>query len=270
MLRFLRLSSLMGLLWLVVGCASNDDPTAGWTVEKLHEEAKSEMAAGAYEKAIGLYDKLEGRAAGTVLSQQAQLEKAFAQYKNNEPILAVATLDRFIRLNPVNPALDYALYLKGTINFNDDLGLLGGILKPDLSERDQMAARQSFEAFKELVTRFPDSRYATDSIARMQYIVNTLARSELNVAKYYLRTGACVAAVNRAQTVVQDFPTSESIEEALGILMRCYDTLGLSALRDDNKRILEKNFPNSPLLGKPIVKVAPTADPIKKPWWKLW
>jgi outer membrane protein assembly factor BamD len=150
------------------------------------------------------------------------------------------------------------------------LGLLGGILKPDLSERDQMAARQSFEAFKELVTRFPDSRYAADSIARMQYIVNTLARSELNVAKYYLRTGACVAAVNRAQTVVQDFPTSESIEEALGILMRCYDTLGLSALRDDNRRILEKNFPNSPLLGKPIVKVAPTADPLKKPWWKLW
>jgi len=170
----------MGLLWLVVGCASNDDPTAGWTVEKLHEEAKSEMAAGAFEKAIGLYDKLEGRAAGTVLSQQAQLEKAFAQFKNNEPILAVATLDRFIRLNPVNPALDYALYLKGTINFNDDLGLLGGIL------------------------------------------------------------------------------------------MRCYDTLGLSALRDDNKRILEKNFPNSPLLGKPIVKVAPTADPLKKPGWKLW
>ena len=270
MLRFLRLSSLMGLLWLVVGCASNNDPTVGWSVEKLHEEAKSEMAAGAYEKAIGLYDKLEGRAAGTVLSQQAQLEKAFAQFKNNEPILAVATLDRFIRLNPVNPALDYALYLKGTINFNDDMGLLGGILKPDLSERDQMAARQSFEAFKELVTRFPDSRYAPDSMARMQYIVNTLARSELNVAKYYLRTGACVAAVNRAQTVVQDFPTSESIEEALGILMRCYDTLGLAALRDDNKRILEKNFPNSPLLGKPIVKVAPSADSIKKPWWKLW
>jgi len=121
-----------------------------------------------------------------------------------------------------------------------------------------------------LVTRFPDSRYAADSIARMQYIVNTLARSELNVAKYYLRTGACVAAVNRAQTVVQDFPTSESIEEALGILVRCYDTLGLSALRDDNKRILEKNFPTSPLLGKPIVKVAPAADPLKKPWWKLW
>ena len=91
MLRFLRLSSLMGLLWLVVGCASNNDPTIGWSVEKLHEEAKSEMAAGAYEKAIGLYDKLEGRAAGTVLSQQAQLEKAFAQFKNNEPILAVAT-----------------------------------------------------------------------------------------------------------------------------------------------------------------------------------
>jgi 3-oxoacid CoA-transferase B subunit len=135
----------MALLWVVVGCASNADPTAGWTVEKLHEEAKSEMEAGAFEKAIGLFDKLEGRAAGTVLSQQAQLEKAFAQYKNNEPILAVATLDRFIRLNPVNPALDYALYLKGTINFNDDLGLLGGILKPDLSERDQMAARAAHE-----------------------------------------------------------------------------------------------------------------------------
>lgn len=267
---FFRLSIFIGVLITVFGCASDSDHTAGWSIEKLHEEAKSEMAAGAYEKAIGLYDKLEGRAAGTVLSQQAQLEKAFAQYKNNEPILAVATLDRFIRLNPVNPALDYALYLKGTINFNDDLGLLGGILKPDLSERDQLAARQSFEAFKELVTRFPESRYASDATARMQYIINTLAKSELNVAKYYMRTGACVAAVNRAQSVVQDFPASESVEEALGILVRCYDTLGLKELRDDNKRVLEMNFPNNPILAKPIVKVPPSADPLKKPWWKLW
>ena len=258
----------MGLL---LGCATDDkDKTAGMKPEEIYAEAKDNMKGNLYDKAIVLLDKLEGRAAGTPLAQQAQLDKAYAQYKNGDRANAIVTLERFMKLNPASPAMDYAMYLKGTINFNDDLGLLGGILKPDLSERDQMAARQSFEAFKELVTRFPDSRYAPDSIARMQYIVNTLARSELNVAKYYLRTGACVAAVNRAQTVVQDFPSSASIEEALGILMRCYDTLGLTALRDDNKRILEKHFPNSPLLGKPIVKVAPTADPLKKPWWKLW
>ncbi|NDF65623.1 MAG: outer membrane protein assembly factor BamD, partial [Betaproteobacteria bacterium] len=146
MLRCLRLSVLLCLAWLT-GCATTEaDWTAGWTPEKLYAEARDEMDNKAYEKAIKLYEKLEGRAAGTQLAQQAQLEKAYAYFKNGEPVLAVSTLDRFIKVNPVSPAMDYALYLKGIVNFNDDLGLLSFVAKQDLAERDQKAAKESFEA----------------------------------------------------------------------------------------------------------------------------
>ena len=116
------------------GCANNPkDPTVGWSPEKLYSEARDEVSAGAWDKAIGYYEKLEGRAAGTVLAQQAQIDKAFAQYKTGNKIQALATLDRFIRLHPTSPALDYALYLKGLVNFNDNLGLFSFITRQDLS-----------------------------------------------------------------------------------------------------------------------------------------
>ena len=257
MLRCLRLSVLLSLAWLV-GCASTEtDWTASWTPEKIYAEAREEMDNKAYEKAIKLYEKLEGRAAGTQLAQQAQLEKAYAYYKNNEPILATTALDRFIKVNPASPALDYALYLKGLVNFNDDLGLMSMIAKQDLSERDQKAAKESYEAFRELVTRFPESRYSEDARARMRFTVNTLAQSEVNVARYYLKRGAHVAAINRAQTVLQDYQDVAASEEALKILIASYDALGLTQQRDDTQRVLNASFQAQPVT-------------VKKPWWKLW
>ena len=161
--------------------------------------------SGAYDKAIPLFEKLEGRAAGTPLAQQAQLDKAYAQYKADDQAPALATLDRFMKLHPASPAIDYALYLKGVVNFNDDLGMFSFMTRQDLSERDQKAAKESFESFKELVTRFPDSRYTPDARARMTYIVNSLAQYEVHVARYYYSRGAYVAAINRAQHAVADY-----------------------------------------------------------------
>ncbi len=263
MLRRLQLSVLLSLAFLA-GCATNEaDWTAGWTPEKLYAEAKDELNNKLYEKAITLYEKLEGRAAGTQLAQQAQLEKAYAQYKNGDPVLAVATLDRFMKINPASPALDYALYLKGIVNFNEDLGMLSFISKQDLSERDQKAAKESFEAFRELVTRFPDSKYSEDARLRMRYSVNILAKSEINVARFYLNKGAYVAAINRAQAALKDYRDVPALEDALNILIECYDKLGLTQLRDDTKRVLAQTFPES---QKPTV-----TDPKKSgPWWKLW
>src|SRR6218665_2113421 len=164
---------------LLAGCSSTSvDKTANWSPNKIYAEAKDELDSGGYENAINLYEKLEGRAAGTPLAQQAQVEKAYAQYKSGERAQAVATLDRFMKLHPVSPALDYALYLKGLANFNDNLGLFSFISREDLSERDQQAAKDSFESFSELVTRFPDSRYTPDARQRMTYIVNSLAQYE--------------------------------------------------------------------------------------------
>jgi outer membrane protein assembly factor BamD len=244
------------------GCASNKDQTSSWTVQKLYQEAKDEMSAGAYDKAIGYYEKLEGRAAGTPLAQQAQLDKAWAQYKTNEPIQAIATLDRFIKLHPASPALDYALYLKGLVNFNDTLGLFSSLAKQDLAERDPKQAKESFEAFRELVGRFPDSKYAPDAKLRMAYIRNSLARSDLHVARFYFKKGAYVAAINRAQAAIDEYREVPAVEEALFILYESYDRLGLNQLRDDTRRILEKNYPDSALLNP--------RNANKKSKWKFW
>ncbi|MDP3136957.1 MAG: outer membrane protein assembly factor BamD, partial [Burkholderiaceae bacterium] len=168
------------------GCSSTpDDVTQTWSPNKLYAEAKDEINQGGWDKAIGLLEKLEGRAAGTTLAQQAQLDKAYVHYKTGEQPQAIATLDRFIKLNPASPALDYALYLRGLVNFNDNLGVFSSISRQDLSERDQRAAKESFESFKELVTRFPDSRYTPDARLRMNYVVNSLAQYEVHVARYY-------------------------------------------------------------------------------------
>ena len=158
---------------MLAGCSNTPkDVTVGWSPEKIYSQAKEEADNGAWDKAIGMFEKLEGRAAGTVLAQQAQIDKAFAQYKTGDKVQAVATLDRFIRLHPSSPAVDYALYLKGLVNFNDNLGLFSSIIDQDLSERDQKAAKDAYESFRELTTRFPESKYTPEARQRMTYIVN--------------------------------------------------------------------------------------------------
>ncbi len=249
---------------LLNGCSSTPkDPTTGWSPNKIYAEAKDELNTGAYDKAVPLFEKLEGRAAGTPLAQQAQIDKAYAHYKAGEPALAIATLDRFMKLHPASPAIDYALYLKGIINFNDDLGMFSGLTRQDLAERDQKAAKDSFESFKELVTRFPDSRYAPDASSRMNYIVNSLAQSEVHVARYYFQRGAYLAAINRAQTAVRDYSGVPAQEEALFIMVKSYDALGMSDLRDDSQRILTKNYPQTHYLSQGFKSR-------NDPWWKIW
>lgn len=252
-----------GVLFLSACSSTPPDPTAQWSPNKIYAEAKDELNSGAYDKAIPLLEKLEGRAAGTPLAQQAQLDKAYAHFKAGEPVLAIATLDRFIKLHPSSPALDYALYLKGIVNFNDDLGLFSGLTRQDLAERDQKAAKDSFESFKELINRFPDSRYAPEASQRMNYIVNSLAQSEVHVARYYFQRGAYLAAINRSQTAIVDYQGVPALEEALFIMVKSYDALGMTALRDDTLRVLEKNYPQTPYLVQGFKSK-------NDPWWKIW
>jgi outer membrane protein assembly factor BamD len=251
--------------FVLAGCSStpDDDKTATWSPNKIYAEARDELNAGGYDKAIPLYEKLEGRAAGTPLAQQAQLEKAYAYYKSGELAQAHATLDRFMKLHPASPALDYALYLKGITNFNDNLGLFSFIARQDLSERDQKAAKESFESFRELVTRFPESKYTPDARSRMTYIVNSLAQYEVHVARYYYSRGAYVAAINRSQAALADFRDVPALEEALFILMRSYDALGMTQLHDDTKRVMEKNYPGSEYLTR-------GEKGSGKSWWQFW
>ena len=258
-------SGVCAVAVMMSGCSTTPEPdkTATWSPNKIYAEAKDEASSGAYDKAVPLYEKLEGRAAGTPLAQQAQLDKAYAQYKGGEQAQAVATLNRFMKLHPASPAMDYALYLKGLVNFNDNLGLFGFISRQDLSERDQNAAKESFESFKELVTRFPESRYTPDSRLRMNYIVNSLAQSEVHVARYYYSRGAYVAAINRAQIAISDYRDVPALEEATYILYKSYDALGMAALRDDTRRIMEKSYPQSQFMSRGFR----SAD---NPWYKFW
>jgi outer membrane protein assembly factor BamD len=246
---------------LLSGCAgTTTDPSAAWTPEKIYSEARDEASAGAWDRAAMLFDKLEGRAAGTPLAQQAQIEKAYAQYRSGEKIQAIATIDRFLKLHPASSAIDYALYLKGLVNFNDNLGLFSFLTQQDLSERDQKAAKDSFESFKELTQRFPESKYSPDATQRMAYIVNSLASYEVHVARYYLSKGAYVAAINRAQVAITDYPGVPAAKEALEIMVKSYEAMGIKELKADSQRVLDKNFPDLP---KPE---------FKKPgsWWKFW
>ena len=249
---------------LVAGCGSTPkEPESKWSAERLYAEAKEEASQGNYERAGKLYERLEGRASGTVLAQQAQIERAYMLYKNGDKAQALSTLERFIKLHPTSAAIDYAYYLQGIINFNDSTGLFGNFTRQDLSERDQQASRDSYQSFKQLVDLYPQSLYAEDARARMNYIVNSLAGYEVHVARYYYRRGAYVAAANRAQQVVTEFQHSPSAEEALYIMAASYDRLGLTDLRDDAERVLQTSFPNSTIKNEGLRTK-------KSSWWQFW
>ena len=267
MIAFRRLATLMAPISLAAALAacgtSQAEKDAAMPVEKLYADAMDDADSGSYDRAIKSLDRIEGKAAGSILAQQAQLELAYLYWKTADKVQALATIDRFIKLHPSSPALDYALYLRGVINFNDDLGFLSTLTGQNLAERDQAAARESYQSFKQLSEQFPDSKYTPDARIRMDFTVNMLAEYEVRVAKYYMRRGAYVAAANRAKQAVTEFQQTPAAEEALYIMAQSYDRLGLDTLRDDADRVLRRNFPDSRFIAEGI-----HAKP--KAWWQFW
>ncbi|MBB5019167.1 outer membrane protein assembly factor BamD [Chitinivorax tropicus] len=251
-------------LTLIAGCGllpEQQDETAKWGPDKIYSEAKEALDGGNTQRAITLFEKLEARYPYGRYAQQAQLEIAYAHYKEGEPALAIAACDRFIKMHPTHPNVDYAFYLKGVVNFLQDDGLLSRINRQDMTERDPKSTRESFDAFKELVQRFPSSKYAPDAVERMDKLVNALAQHEIHVARYYLNRNAPLAAVNRASDVLKSFPQTSAVEDALAIMMQGYEALGQAKLRDDTRRVLEKNYPQSKYLS---------GGDEKKSFWKIF
>jgi len=247
------------------GCGLFSDKAAlrkDWTAAEYYKAAKEEFDNRNWQSAITLYEQLESKFPFGRFAQQAQLEVAYAYYRQAETAQARSALEKFIKLHPNHPKLDYALYLKALVNFKEDLGPLARLVKQDLAERDPKAARESFEGFKELVARFPESRYASDSRERMAYLVEALARHEINVARYYLSRGAYLAAANRAQDAIVRFPNSPIHKEALDIMIEAYDRMGMAELRDDTRKVLSKNFPADRMVREGQNRNAP--------WWKFW
>jgi outer membrane protein assembly factor BamD len=224
-----------------------DEDTAGKNVpaDKMYNDAKNSLNDSAFEEAIKKFESLQSHYPYGRYAQQAQLEIAYAYFKQNEPESAIAAADRFIKQYPNNPNVDYAYYVKGLANFNADIGVFGMTFGQDPTERDPKAAQDSFAAFKDLVARFPASKYAPDSKLRMQYLLNSLAKYGIHVASYYQRRGAHVAAVNRAMEVLTTYPNTPSTRDALLILVQGYDAMGKQDLRNDAQRVLDMNFPDT-------------------------
>lgn len=233
-------------LFLLAGCGllpEQIDETKDWSAQRLYSEAKDALTSGSYERAIDLYQKIEARYPFGRFAQQALLEEGYAYYKSGEPDSALATLDRFLKTYPNHPHTDYALYLKGVVNFNRGHSFIDVILPQDPSERDPGAARQSFGDFKELLQRFPDSPYAKDARQRMLFLRNNLARHEVHVAEFYIRRGAWVAAAGRAKEVIAHYQGTPAVPDALEILIDAYRRLGLDDLARDALRVLQRNYP---------------------------
>ena len=238
------------------------DPHKDWQAADYYKAAKEQFDSENWDASIKLYDQLEAKFPFGRFAQQAALESAYAYYKTNETAQCVSTLDKFIKAHPNHPNVDYALYLKALANFKEDLGALSRFISQDLADRDPKAARESFEGFKDLVARYPDSKYVEDSRERMAYLVEALGRHEVNVARYYLQRRIYLAAANRAQEALYRFPNSPSRREALDILVESYDRMGMTELRDDAKKVIAKNYPADPFgeAGKNRVKT----------WYKPW
>jgi outer membrane protein assembly factor BamD len=250
-----RLLTLLTLLATLAACGllpDEEDKTKGWSAQKLYAEASQALASGNYAEAVKYYEKLEARYPFGRYAMQAQLDVAYAYYKDEEPDQAIAAADRFIKLYPNSPATPYAYYLKGIVNFNQGIGLLERYLPTDPSQRDAGAAVEAYKSFEELVRKFPESEYAKDARQRMVYLRNNLARYEVHVARYYYNRGAYLAAANRASYVVERYQRSPAARDALELMASSYDRLELPVLAADARRVLAVNEQQGTFAPDPV------------------
>lgn len=243
----LTLSIISALLFS--GCASSpddQDDISKWSAKKLYDEAKEAMEATDYETAIQNLETLEAKYPFGEYTEQAQLDTAYAYYKFNEYESAIAAADRFIKLHPRHPNVDYAYYLRGLVSASKKDDPLNTLISQDSSLRDPASTQKAYDYFSELVKKFPHSRYSTDAILRMGHLKNTLALYEINVANYYMNRKAYIAAINRAKYVVENYPTTPASRMAVKILVEGYEKLGMTELAKDARRVMELNpLPNS-------------------------
>lgn len=237
---------LLCSLAILHGCASGgnyDDPTHGMDAAQIYSEARAKLDNEEYEEAIKYYEKLESKYPSGKYVERAQLEIAYAYYKFQEPDSAILAAERFIKLHPLHPNLDYAYYLRGLARYDDKQSLINRLFKQDPSERDPKNARKAFEYFSELVKKFPKSRYTPDAIKRMYALRDNLAKYEVHVANYYMQRGSYLAAANRAKYVVENYQKTPAVSEALEIMIKAYKKLGMNDLANDAARVLELNKP---------------------------
>lgn len=260
-----RIFLLVMLVLVASGCQrfkffDREDPAESLPVDQLYTAAKDSLRGGNVGRATKYYERLLARFPYGRYTEQSQLELAYAHYKNNKPAEATAAVERFIKTYPTHPNIDYAYYLRGLINFNRDSQVLAKIVNLDLTQRDQGAPRQSFNDFADVIRRYPNSPYAADARLRMIHLRDQLARYEINIAEYYLRRRAYVAAVERAKFLIATYPQSTYQADALAVMAISYERLGRTELANDARRVLQLNDPNHPFFRG--------GWPENQAWWK--
>ncbi|MEH6550508.1 MAG: outer membrane protein assembly factor BamD [Pseudomonadales bacterium] len=249
----MRLLSAIALFALLLGgCSSNEEAPleAGQSEKQLYKAAEERMQSSNFEQAVKNFQMLEAQFPFGPYAEQAQLELIYAYYRSFQYEASIEAANRFIRLHPQHPNVDYAYYLRGLANYNEGKGMFDRYVATDMTERDPGSARQSFNDFSELLRRFPDSEYAPDANARMVYLRNLLARHEINVANYYLRRGAVLAAAKRGRYAVEHYPKTPAVSDGLAIMVQSYLLLGYDDLAADSLRVLKENYPDHENLTK--------------------
>jgi len=248
----MNFTRLLPVIFLAATACStvDEDPTKGWSAQRLYDEGKSSLVAKEYTDAVKYFEKLEARYPYGPYAEQAMLEVAFAYYKSDEMASAISAANRFIRTHPTHPHFDYALYIKALAIYDEERTSLERVFGAgDVSQRDNKALTDSYDTFKQLVQRFPNSKYAPDSRKRINYLTNAIAMVDIHAARYYFDQGAYVATVNRAKNVIENHQLTPAVEDALGLQAMAYEKMGLTDLMNDTRRVLRANFPTSKYLA---------------------
>ncbi|MEP5766317.1 MAG: outer membrane protein assembly factor BamD [Halieaceae bacterium] len=263
---------LAGLLLLALAaCSGNEElelpPGANSSEYELYQESQRYLRNQNYDLAVQALQLLESRFPFGRYAEQAQLELIYAHYNNYEPEASIEAADRFIRLHPQHPNVDYAYYMKGLAAYSQDAAIFDRYLPRDITKRDTGYAREAFAEFAQLLARFPDSPYANDARARMIHLRNMLARSEINIANYYFQRGAYLAATNRGRYVVENFPQTPAVADGLAVMVQGYTLLGLDQLAQDSLDVLVLNYPNHPSVDSNGQFISSyRAEGIKRSW----
>ena len=245
---FNKLLALL-LIATLAGCASEPERQE-LSEREIYETAQGYLNSKNFSLAIQNLQLLESRYPFGPYAEQAQREIIYAYYRGGDNEAAIAAADRFIRLHPQHEKVDYAYYMRGLSNYTEGEGLLERFIPTDMTQRDPGSAIQSFEDFRQLLQRFPNSVYADDARARMIYLRNRLARYEINVANYYFKRKAYLAAANRGRYVIENLPQTPAVPDALAVMVQAYLLLGMDDLAEQSLAVLRKNYPDHPNLDK--------------------
>ena len=239
-----RLTALLGLCALAA-CGGDDNVFDDQGPEAFYERGYEAMQVNNYPIAIQTFQFLEARYPFSPLARQAQLDLIYAYYRSGQPEAAVDAAEEFERENPTHPRIDYALYMKGLVYFDEAPGVLERLFRVDTTVRPPKDTEASFATFQELVRRFPDSRYVADARQRMVFLRNRLATYENHVARYYLDRGAYIAAVQRTKYALERFAGAPQLEQTLQLMIEAYESLGMQDLAADARRVLAEAFPEA-------------------------